>query len=66
MLTLLAETGFDRGKTPIGFLFVLAVTLFMLLFIGAGAMYMRSQEMKARETRDDAAVEPGSDAPKQA
>jgi hypothetical protein len=51
MITLLAETGFDRAKSPLGLLFVVAVTLFMLLFIAAGGVFMRSQEMKARQMR---------------
>jgi len=51
MLHLLAQEGFDRAKTPLGLLFVLAVTLFMLVFIFVGAMYMRSQEQLARQAR---------------
>jgi hypothetical protein len=51
MMSLLAETGFDRAKSPLGLLFVIAVTLFMLLFIVAGAVYMKSQEDRARALR---------------
>jgi hypothetical protein len=53
-LHLIAETGFDRGKSPIGLLFIVVVTVALLLFIFAGGMFMRHQELEARRRQRDA------------
>jgi hypothetical protein len=64
ILDLLAETGFDRSKTPMGFLFVVMVTLFMLVFIAGGAWYMHRAESEARRQRQaDDANRKAADAP---
>jgi hypothetical protein len=61
MLSLLAETGFDRSRTMEGFLFIVVVTVAMLIFIGVGAAYMRDQELKARRMREDSKKGPSGD-----